>query len=71
MRWRAKEMGLPSLADHKDAPNTVTAVKPPESIDSKALLKTLRVEDGVVFGGGQQQLEGRSFALAISVSSRK
>jgi aspartate aminotransferase-like enzyme len=31
----------------------------PESIDSKALLKILREEDQVVFGGGQQQLEGK------------
>ena len=47
------------LADHKNASNTVTAVLTPESIDSKALLKILREEDQVVFGGGQQQLEGK------------
>jgi aspartate aminotransferase-like enzyme len=63
VRWRAKEMGLGLLADHKNASNTVTAVLTPESIDSKALLKTLRVDDGVVFGGGQQQLEGKIFRV--------
>jgi aspartate aminotransferase-like enzyme len=63
VRWRAKEMGLGLLADHKNASNTVTAVLTPESIDSKALLKTLREEDGVVFGGGQQQLEGKIFRV--------
>ena len=35
----------------------------PESIDSKALLKILREEDQVVFGGGQQQLEGKIFRV--------
>ena len=63
VRWRAKEMGLRLLADHKNASNTVTAVLTPESIDSKALLKILREEDGVVFGGGQQQLEGKIFRV--------
>src|SRR5207248_7999017 len=63
VRWRAKEMGLRLLADHKNASNTVTAIRTPESIDSKALLKTLREEDGVVFGGGQQQLEGKIFRV--------
>jgi aspartate aminotransferase-like enzyme len=63
VRWRAKEMGLRLLADHKNASNTVTAVLTPESIDSKALLKTLREEDHVVFGGGQQQLEGKIFRV--------
>jgi aspartate aminotransferase-like enzyme len=59
VRWRAKEMGLRLLADHKNASNTVTAVLTPEGIDTKALLKTLREEDHVVFAGGQQHLEGK------------
>jgi aspartate aminotransferase-like enzyme len=63
VRWRAKEMGLRLLADHKNASNTVTAILIPESIDVKALLKILREEDGVVFGGGQQQLEGKIFRV--------
>jgi aspartate aminotransferase-like enzyme len=63
VRWRAKEMGLRLLADHKNASNTVTAVLTPEGIDTKALLKTLREEDHVVFAGGQQRLEGKIFRV--------
>lgn len=59
VRWRAKEMGLQLLADHAYASNTVTAIKIPEGINAKALLKTLREQDNVVFAGGQQQLDGK------------
>src|SRR5579864_9039687 len=59
VRWRAKEMGLRLLADHEYASNTVTAILTPESINVKVLLKKLREEDGVVFGGGQEHLEGK------------
>ncbi len=59
VRWRAKEMGLRLLADHEYASNTVTAISMPESINVKALLKKLREEDGVVFAGGQEPLEGK------------
>ncbi len=63
VRWRSKEMGLRLLADHQYASNTVTAVLTPESIDSKKLLNTLREQDQVVFGGGQQQLDGKIFRV--------
>lgn len=63
VRWRAKEMGLGLLADHKNASNTITAVLTPEGIDAKALLKVLREEDRVVFAGGQQHLEGKIFRV--------
>lgn len=63
VRWRAKEMGLALLADHKNASNTVTAVYTPEGIDTKALLNVLREQDHVVFGGGQQHLEGKIFRV--------
>jgi aspartate aminotransferase-like enzyme len=63
VRWRAKEMGLRLLADHKNASNTITAVLTPEGIDAKALLKVLREEDHVVFAGGQQHLEGKIFRV--------
>jgi aspartate aminotransferase-like enzyme len=52
-------MGLQLLADHAHASNTVTAILLPEGINAKALLKTLREQDNVVFAGGQQQLEGK------------
>lgn len=63
VRWRAKEMGLGLLADHKNASNTITAVLTPEGVDAKALLKVLREEDRVVFAGGQQHLEGKIFRV--------
>jgi aspartate aminotransferase-like enzyme len=59
VRWRAKEMGLQLLSDHAHASNTVTAIYIPEGIDAKTLLKELRLEDGVVFAGGQGKLEGK------------
>ncbi len=63
VRWRAKDMGLKLLSDHERASNTVTAVVLPEGIDGKALLKKVREVDGVVFGGGQEQLEGKIFRV--------
>jgi aspartate aminotransferase-like enzyme len=63
VRWRAKEMGLKLLADHKNASNTVTAIRLPEGIDSKRLLNTLREQDHIVFGGGQQHLDGKIFRV--------
>lgn len=63
VRWRAKEMGLQLLADHEHASNTVTAIYTPAGIDTKALLKELRVEDGVVLGGGQGKFEGKIFRV--------
>lgn len=59
VRWRAKGMGLRLLADHEYASNTITAISMPEGINVKALLKKLREEDGVVFAGGQEHLEGK------------
>ena len=59
VRWRAKEMGLQLLADHPYASNTVTAIVVPEGINTKALLKTLREQDKVVFAGGQEHLDGK------------
>ncbi len=63
VRWRAKEMGLRLLADHENASNTVTAIFSPEGIDTKVLLKKLREEDHVVFGGGQEHLDGKIFRV--------
>ena len=63
VRWRAKEIGLRLLADHKNASNTVTAVLTPEDIDTRKLLNVLREQDHVVFGGGQQHLEGKIFRV--------
>lgn len=63
VRWRAKDMGLQLLADHEYASNTVTAVLTPAGIDTKKLLKTLREEDHIVLGGGQEHLDGKIFRV--------
>ena len=63
VRQRTKQMGLQLLADHGDASNTVTAVRVPEHINAKALLKKLREEDQVVLGGGQERLDGKIFRV--------
>jgi aspartate aminotransferase-like enzyme len=63
VRWRVQEMGLKLLADHQYASNTVTAVLTPAGLDTKALLKKLREQDGVVFASGQGQLEGKSLRV--------
>ncbi len=63
VRWRAKDMGLKLLADHAYASNTVTAILAPEGINTKTLLKTLREEDHIVLGGGQEQLDGKAFRV--------
>jgi aspartate aminotransferase-like enzyme len=63
VRWRAKDMGLRLLADHDYASNTVTAIFTPDGIDTRTLLRELRVEDGVVLGGGQGRFEGKLFRV--------
>ena len=63
VRWRVKEMGLRLLADHQYASNTVTAALTPEGIDTRKLLNTLRQQDHIVFGGGQQHLDGKIFRV--------
>ncbi|MBE3559739.1 MAG: alanine--glyoxylate aminotransferase family protein [Ktedonobacteraceae bacterium] len=63
VRGRAKAMGLDLFADPAYASNTVTALKVPEGIDIKAVLKRLREEDKVVFAGGQAHYEGKIFRI--------
>lgn len=63
VRARAKAFGLKLLADHPYASNTVTAIRLPEGISDKTLLKTLREEDHVVIANGQKELEGKIIRL--------
>lgn len=63
VRWRLQEMGLSLLADPAHASNTVTAALSPAGIDTKALLKKLREEDGIVMAGGQEHLDGKIFRI--------
>jgi aspartate aminotransferase-like enzyme len=59
VRGRAQAMGLELFADPAFASNTVTAIRVPESVDAKALTKALREDEGVVFAGGQEHLDGK------------
>jgi aspartate aminotransferase-like enzyme len=64
VRGRAKALGLDLLAtDLRYASNTVTAVKTPAGIDTKALLKKLNNEDHVVLADGQDHMKGKIFRV--------
>jgi aspartate aminotransferase-like enzyme len=63
VRQRARAMGLELFATPRYASNTVTAVRLPESVHGKTLLKILREQDGVVLGNGQEHLEGKIFRV--------
>jgi aspartate aminotransferase-like enzyme len=63
VRQRARTIGLELLADHQHASNTVTAIRLPETVDGKGLLKKIRETDGIVFAGGQEHLEGKIFRI--------
>jgi aspartate aminotransferase-like enzyme len=57
-RQRARALGLGLFADPGHASSTITAIRVPTGVDSKALLKALREREGVVIAGGQARLEG-------------
>lgn len=61
-REAVKAMGLEVYA--KRPSNAVTAVKVPEGINGKELVKKLRDEQCVTIAGGQSELEGKIFRLA-------
>ena len=62
-RNMVKGLGL-SLFPHEDyASNTVTAIRAPEGVDVKSLLRTLREQHEVVLAGGQGKLDGRIFRV--------
>jgi aspartate aminotransferase-like enzyme len=57
-------MGLELLAkDLRYASNTVTAIKTPEGIETKALLKKLRETDNIVLADGQDHMKGKIFRI--------
>jgi aspartate aminotransferase-like enzyme len=62
-RAEVKSMGLSLFAEASYASNTVTAVRAPEGVDVKGLLKILREEHEVVLAGGQQRLDGKIFRI--------
>lgn len=59
VRERVRGLGLHLFADPAYASNTVTAIKVPDGIEAKALLKALREQEGVVIAGGQERLDGQ------------
>ena len=56
-------LGLTLLADADNASNTVTAVRVPEGIDGKELIRILRERYDTVVAGGLAELVGRIFRL--------
>lgn len=58
-RERARRLGLDLFADPGHASDTVSALRVPEGIDSKALVRALREREAVIIAGGQDRLEGQ------------
>ncbi len=68
---RREALGL-TLFSQPDAHSvTVVAMNVPEGVEQPAVGRTLREEFGIVIGGGQQELKGRSSASARWATSRK
>jgi aspartate aminotransferase-like enzyme len=64
IRGRAKALGLDLLAtDLRYASNTVTAIKTPAGIDTKALLNKLSNDDHIVLADGQDHMKGKIFRI--------
>ena len=61
-REAIKAMGLELFAESPS--NAVTSVKVPEGVDGKALVKTMRDEEGITIAGGQAALAGKIFRVA-------
>ncbi|MDQ7844344.1 MAG: alanine--glyoxylate aminotransferase family protein [Armatimonadota bacterium] len=59
VREGVARVGLEVLPPPRWASDTVTAVRVPETVDARTLLRRLREEHGVVLAGGQGRLEGR------------
>lgn len=65
LRGKIQAMGLELYTDPACVSATVTAIKVPDGIDGKALVKKMRDEHGVSIAGGQgKELAGRIFRIA-------
>lgn len=62
-RQMVKDLGLVIFPNEAYASNTVTAIRAPEGIEVKSLLKALREQHGVVLAGGQGRLDGSIFRI--------
>jgi aspartate aminotransferase-like enzyme len=58
----AKALGLSLFPTHPA--NTLTAIRVPDGVDGKALVRRIRSEQGAVFAGGQDVLAGRIVRIA-------
>ena len=64
VRGRVKSLGLELLAtDLRYASNTVTAIRTPAGIDTKALLGKLSSDDHIVLADGQDHMKGKIFRI--------
>ncbi len=57
------DLGLSLLPRPEHASDTITAVRVPDGIDARELLRTLRERHQVVLAGGQQSLAGKIFRI--------
>ena len=55
----AKNIGLDILPVEAYASDTVTAIKLPENVDGKMIVKEVEKNYNIVLGGGQQKLAGK------------
>lgn len=62
-REGVRSLGLSLFADERFASNTVTAVRVPDGVDGKDLVRVLRERYDTVFGGGQAHMAGRLFRI--------
>jgi aspartate aminotransferase-like enzyme len=62
-RAGVKAMGLELFSPDEDRSAVVTAVRAPEGIDSRDIIKTLRDRLGMTIAGGQGELQGKIFRL--------
>ncbi len=58
-----KSLGLSLFAEESHASNTVSAIKSPDGLEVRKMLRILREEHQVVLGGGQQRLSGKIFRI--------
>ena len=55
----AKGIGLEILPPESYASDTVTAIKLPENVDGKMVVKEVEKNYDIILGGGQQKLAGK------------
>jgi aspartate aminotransferase-like enzyme len=59
IRAAAEALGLELFSQPGAHSVTVVAIRVPQGLDAGALQRTLRERDGIVIGGGQQELKGK------------